>query len=441
MNTQEIIQDILHKRNKSLNKGQIATEANKILNIIINSGGYNFSVPQKTVYTQQKKQRIIYSYTKSSHEDILCQYLKIKIDDIFHIKYASRDKIINLLFNILPTISKINDFVIIKADFKSFFDSVLTEHVYNKYILESSLKRFDKELLKQYIKNSKYCYSGLCLSNGFTEIVCRDFDDHLRARLSKYGVFFYERYVDDIILITNRFITQDDFKELAKSTIKEVFGTCPVKLNEEKFSYLSRREFNGQYVFSFLGYAFQLIKNKKDQITFNYGISDNKQKKYKGLIERAILNYKKDNNVELFRQRIKIYSSRIVIAHSSHNARFEWITKGFVENYKELRNREDDLIKSTKDFLCNTYMNLLKEHNIKPFDFIVEYPNTKKNSIYNLYSNITRNRTIIFEEKIGVSKKTLVRWIQKLTPSYHYNPKTKSYYGIVMDYLDMIKIK
>lgn len=437
MITEEIIQDILYRRNKYLNKEQIENKANRILNII-NENKYNFSSYKRHVYTQQKRRRIIYSYEKASCEDILCQYLKRKIDDIFHIKYASRDKIINLLFNILPTINSIHDFVIIKADFKSFFDSVLAEHVYDKYLLESGLKRFDKELLRKYIKNFKYCYAGLCLSNGFTEIVCRDFDDHLRARLSKYGVFFYERYVDDIILITNRFITQNDFNELAKSTIKEVFGSCPVKLNDDKFFYLSRREFNEQCNFSFLGYAFQLNKNN-NKITFKYGISDNKQRKYKGLIERAILNYKKDNDVELFRQRIKIYSSRIVIAHSSNNDRFEWITKGFVENYKELQNRENALIESTKDFLYGTYVDLLKKHNITPFDFIVEHCNRGINSIYNLYANITRNRTIIFEEKIGVSRETLLRWIQKLNPSY--NSKNKSYYGIVMDYLDIIKIK
>lgn len=91
-----------------------------------------------------------------------------------------------------------NDFVIVRADFKSFFDSVKSEYVYEKYILPSIIKREDKQLLEKYVENFKYCYAGLCLSNGMTEIVCKDFDIVLKARLSEYGVFFYERYVDDI---------------------------------------------------------------------------------------------------------------------------------------------------------------------------------------------------------------------------------------------------
>lgn len=67
----------------------------------------------------------------------------------------------NVLFNILPVVKNMNDFVIVRADFKSFFDSVLVDHVYMKYIKESLLKRDDKDLLELYAKKFKYCYAGL----------------------------------------------------------------------------------------------------------------------------------------------------------------------------------------------------------------------------------------------------------------------------------------
>ena len=63
----------------------------------------------------------------------------------------------------------------------------------------------------------------------------------------------------------------------------------------------------------------------------------------------------------------------------------------------------------------------------------------RENSVYNLYSNMKRNRTIIFHESIGVSRQTLLNWIQKIDSSYF--DSGKSYYRIVLDYLEKIKIK
>ena len=154
-----------------------------------------------------------------SAENIICHYIKRQVDKVFKIKYASRSKIINGLFNTLPVIKDMNDFVIIRADFKSFFDSVLTKHVYDKYIRCSMLPRGDKDILEQYISQFKYCYAGLCMSNGMTEIVCRDFDKHMRAKLEKYGVFFYERYVDDMLIMLNSYIPKDAFIEIAEETM------------------------------------------------------------------------------------------------------------------------------------------------------------------------------------------------------------------------------
>lgn len=49
-----------------------------------------------------------------------------------------------------------------------------------------------------------------------------------------------------------------------------------------------------------------------------------------------------------------------------------------------------------------------------------------------------RNRTLLFEENIGVPKAVVLNWIQKIAPSY--SSYGKDYYRIVIEYLDMIKI-
>ena len=70
----------------------------------INNGNYDFSDFKRDTFTKNGKSRQIYSFEPLSTENILCHYLKQEIDSTFHVKYASRSKIINLFFNTLPVV-------------------------------------------------------------------------------------------------------------------------------------------------------------------------------------------------------------------------------------------------------------------------------------------------------------------------------------------------
>lgn len=404
---------------------------------------YDFSVFSREVYSQAGKKRVIYSFPKRSVENMLSHYLKRQLDRAFHIKYASRSKIINLLFNTLVATKNMNDFVIVRADFKSFFDSVKSQYVYDKYILPSIIKREDKQLLEKYVENFKYCYAGLCLSNGMTEIVCKDFDIVLKARLSKYGVFFYERYVDDMLIMFNNYISEDKIRSIIKETIIEVFDSCPVRINSGpgKFSYISRRTLTQSQSFNFLGYEFFILKTTngrgEELIEFEYGIAEKKRMKYSNMIERAFINYKLTGNEEVFRQQLKIFSSRVVIARQILGSSFDWLTKGVIANYNELQYFCDYLNADTKNFLEDLFYQLLRKHNLKRPYFLPKKTSNEE-TIYNLYSNMKRNRTLLFEESIGVPQEVVLEWIQKIDP--FYSSYGKDYYRIVVEYLEMIRI-
>lgn len=404
---------------------------------------YDFSSFSREVYSQSGKKRVIYSFPKLSVENMLSHYLKQQLDRAFHIKYASRSKIINLLFNTLVATKNMNDFVIVRADFKSFFDSVKSEYVYEKYILPSIIKREDKQLLEKYVENFKYCYAGLCLSNGMTEIVCKDFDIVLKARLSEYGVFFYERYVDDMLIMFNNYISENRIKKIIRETIIEVFGSCPVRLSSSpgKFSYISRRNLVSSQNFNFLGYEFFILKTvngRRDEIIdFEYGIAEKKRTKYSNMIERAFINYKLTGNDEVFRQQLKIFSSRVVIARQILGSNFDWLTKGVIANYNELQNVCHYLNVDTKTFLSDLFYQLLRKYDIKRPYFLPKRTSNEE-SIYNLYSNMKRNRSLLFEESIGVPKEVVLEWIHKIDP--FYSAYGKDYYRIVVEYLEMIKI-
>ena len=138
MISKQQIMQILKQRDYTLNDNDIDIIADTIKEDIHHSR-YSFSNYTRSVFTQQGKKRIIYSYEKLSAEDTICQYLKKQLDSAFHVKYASRNKIMNVLFNVLPVVKDMNDFVVIRADFKSFFDSVLSKHIYDNYINESTI--------------------------------------------------------------------------------------------------------------------------------------------------------------------------------------------------------------------------------------------------------------------------------------------------------------
>lgn len=434
----KIIRDIIRKTDFSLSEEEIDAKTSSVL-ADIESENYNFNNYIREVFTQQGKKRVIFRYPEQSTEMVLCQYLKREIDKAFKVRYASRNRIMNIIFNLLPATKDMNDFVIIRADFKSFFDSVLTQHVFDSYIKSSALGRRDKEIMEEYVNSFQYCYAGLALSNVMTEIVCRDFDERIKARLSKYGIFIYERYVDDMLVVTNKYISKDIFIQLVNQTIKEVFGMSPVRINmsASKFSYLPRRGLtNAAQEFNFLGYEFQ-VKNANNTIVYAYGIAEKKRKRYAGIFERAFIEYSKTGDLELLRQRIKLFSSRVVIAKTISSSNYDWLTKGVIANYNELQYHVDQLIPATKTFLRNQFMQLTTQY-VGGLPYFMKQSMSDE-SIYNLYSNMKRNRSIVFEQNIGVSEATLLKWIHQIRPTYNKNDK--DYYRIVMDYIEMLKVE
>mgnify|MGYP000907920676 CR=1 FL=1 len=108
-----------------------------------------------------------------------------------------------------------------------------------------------------------------------------------------------------------------------------------------------------------------------------------------------------------------------------------------IANYNELQNVCDYLNADTKKFLKDLFYQLLRKYDIKRPYFLPKRTSNEE-SIYNLYSNMKRNRSLLFEESVGVPKEVVLEWIHKIDP--FYSSHGKDYYHIVMEYLEMIKI-
>ena len=256
---------------------------------------------------QDDKQRIVMMYPPFSPEDILCVYLKRVLDRKFHITYPNRNNYMRSVFDTVCALKDMSDFTIYKFDFSDFFNSVSSIYVYQKYIQDKGLERFNAELLKRFVYDTKYTYAGLNTSNILCEIIAKEFDELLMQKLSKSGVILYKRYIDDGIVIFNRYISKDDCLKNVNEAIKSIFydsveaniPSCKTKVNSSKSAYISRRLMTvGLYSFDFLGYEFEMsnkVVDGNEKITVRYGITQKKIDKYSKRIADIVKDYAPTN--------------------------------------------------------------------------------------------------------------------------------------------------
>lgn len=412
------------------------------------SKNYNFSNFSNISINQMGKIRNTKMYQPFSTEEILCIYLKRLLDRKFHVKYPNRNEYMHSLFDIVNALHNMNDYVIVKFDFADFFNSVSSEYVFEKYITNSSIERYQYELLENFVKTTKYAYAGLNTSNIICEIIAIHFDQILKLRFKDSGLIFYRRYIDDGILIFNKRISKKYCLEAINDSIcdtfldasfKKIHG-CKTKLNNAKTKYISVYDLattGSCDSFDFLGYKFELaptLKNNGQIITqFKYGITQKKIDKYTKRINDIIIEYKSHNNMELLRHQVKAFSHRTVYQIDKYKT-LVWKTKGFISNYQELRYRINMLTDETKYFLENVIIEAFNNQGI-PIPYFLT--NNKSESIYNLYNNLARYKTLLFVEPIGIDFISLKKMCIQIGMAVD---ASKDYDGLVRDYLIKVKI-
>lgn len=260
----------------------------------------------------------------------------------------------------------------------------------------------------------------------------------------------YKRYIDDGIMILNRYVEQNDCLEIVNDVIKEVFlspqdsklSPCKTALNLSKVRYIAGRCLavgGPSEAFDFLGYEFELKKiltrQQKQKTEFRYGITQAKIDKYTQKIEDIVKEYvlSPQKDIELLRHRIKAFTHRSVYQISRYKS-IVWKNKGFIANYCELRFRMNSLTKATEDFLKNAVINAFTNQGV-PIPYFLK--GNRDESIYSLYNNMQNYRTLLFVELIGINHGTLKEMCRQIGIDVSGN---KGYDGLVRDYLIKVKV-
>ncbi|MCI6151973.1 MAG: hypothetical protein MR673_02450 [Fusobacterium perfoetens] len=434
-----IIEILLVKRGEEITEDIVKEKLEKTL-LTYKDEKYDFSKLEKLILKQGKKKRKIMRYSEFSCEEILCIYIKNLLEKKFKIKYPNRNEWVHTLFNILEATIQMNNFYIIKFDFKDYFNTISSEYVYNKYIANSNIEREDKKLIEKFVKETQYTYAGLNTSNILVEIISKEFDKLIHKNFLKKGLIYYKRYIDDGIIILNNYNSVDEIEELLEECLEAIFESKQsknkVKFNKEKFKIVSKDLLPAD--FDFLGYLFTLTENKNN-IKIKYGITKEKITKYTKKIEEIFKDYLKDNNkeikLELLRQRLKLFSSRVVYLGQKYNNDI-WKVKGFISNYCELEYKLNNLDSKTELFLKNKIIEISKKYKLKETEYFLDNSET---NIYNLYNNLKNKKTAIFIEGIGYDKKTLHKLLCKIKPECKTLDKY-SYFELVKEYLIITKV-
>lgn len=418
---------------------------------------FDFNNATSVMLSQGGKKRLVKKYTDLySPESILCQCIKQILDRVFKVKYPNRNKISHELFTILTATIQMADFTIIKFDFKDYFNSISSIYVFEKFLKDRLSDRHEIDLIKTFAYSTKRAYAGLCTSNAIAEIIATHFDKAVQQEFSSNGIIYYERYIDDCILILNEHMDESEIKCLLTASLSKVFhdtslkcSQCKTKFNSNKSQYISRRSILQQKCsVDFLGYEFWFDSNQlqnRAEITIQYGITQTKQKKYSGRLDNLISSYKDPmspdcGKIELLRHRIAAFSSREVYL-TKHFRTSVWRVKGFISNYGELRYLLDTgLIETnTEAFLKNAIKDAFDRAGIdKPY-FLTGGGKTDYG--YNLYENMKSNKTILLVDHIGYDYNALVALCKQIEISnIDASGRRRGYGTLVREYLIKVRV-
>ncbi|WP_299189270.1 antiviral reverse transcriptase Drt3a [uncultured Psychrobacter sp.] len=206
---------------------------------------------------------------------------------------------------------------IYRLDIKSFFESINIDTI-RKALTHKNISNQTKILTERIIDDVQNSGGiglprGLEFSPSLAELVLQDFDNKVRVQ---NDVFFYSRYVDDIIIISSGFEDKKKFLRLIKSFLPNELS---FNYNKQKIIDVPKRKqiYSEVAVFEYLGYEYKVEDNQLQSKSANQSIfrevrvclSQSKIKKIKTRIYRTIYCYLKTGDYKLLEDRLAFLTS------------------------------------------------------------------------------------------------------------------------------------
>lgn len=248
------------------------------------------------------------------HDEIILRKLNDTLKRVFKTKQANRDYICRNTKSLLDETLR---YAVIKCDISDFFESIprdqLEAKVLQNRIFSPETKRVFSSLFSANdMKNRSGLPRGLSISGTLAEKYLEDFDKTIK-RIPQ--VYFYARFVDDIII----FVSSDEFAVLDK--VRTRLRKLSLSINEGKTAiYANEKEGDivGRHTkipdFEFLGYHFE---KQGFQKRASVSIAESKLKKIKSRIVYTFIDYAEKGDPKLLEDRVKFLTGNYFILHHS----------------------------------------------------------------------------------------------------------------------------
>ena len=171
-----------------------------------NIDNYEFT----SIKTTKKNDKLIYLLDKNADNFIYDEFILRKINHnikrIYKVKQADRNIIVNQIYNILK---ENPNYYIYRLDINSFYEAINRNKIVNKIFSSSVISVETKKLLQKVferIQETEGLPRGLSISATLSELYMKDFDYSI---VTTDGVFYYSRFVDDIIIFSIKELTFD----------------------------------------------------------------------------------------------------------------------------------------------------------------------------------------------------------------------------------------
>lgn len=280
-------------------------------------------------------------------ENISQKLLVRKLND--NIKRIYKDEQANRKFIIHQVKTLLNEtapFWIIKTDIKSFYESIDRDRIFRKLKNDAMLSYYSVFLIKKIFEHPDIISQtglprGLNISSSLSEIYMRNFD----KAIQRYkDVYYYARFVDDIIIFLNNKQSAINLFESLNEIISN--EKLDLKINDDKtelFDGLNfkilKKGYNKRPIHNnieYLGYKFYLNENEnKRENKLQISIADKKIRKIKTRIIRSYLDYINNNDFELLKKRVKFLTGNYGIS-KSHDGSI--LKAGIHFNYTHINN-------------------------------------------------------------------------------------------------------
>lgn len=291
------------RRNSRLNKDDFAEKVDLLLGNSINDGTYQFAI-------KAWWDLFLNNHPKGSL-DSLCQNLILRklyknIKRIYGIGQSNRNLIVKQMVSLLIDGSHK---WIIRLDIRNFYESIERSLLMERFQEDGRLNYQSISLLKNLFANpsiseKKGLPRGLSISSVMSELYMKYFDLEVRRM---EGVFYYARFVDDIIIFCSSKISQENIWV----KIPKLLSNIGLQLNESK----SYKWDNQQKILNltYLGYTFFPKEKNIIEIT----IADKKVNIIKTRITKSFVRFAKDGDFDKLKNRIKFFTGNFTIYNPS----------------------------------------------------------------------------------------------------------------------------